>query len=73
MTKELEIPLAAFVQVADLIVENGLQHEITATDEDDELITITFTYSRDEREAIHEIEDLVEDAIEDEESDDDDE
>ena len=68
MRKSIEVPLSTLIEVADIIVENELSHEIIAADESAETVTLEITYRREEREVIHQIEDFVEDNIEENES-----
>lgn len=74
-TKQLEVPVGVLIEVADLLIENEITHQMVATDEDNGTITIEVEYDRDERDTIHEAEDLIDDYEENEEeneSDDDD-
>lgn len=72
-TKQLEVPVGALIEVADLLIENEITHQMVATDEDNDTVTIEVEYDRDERDTIHEIENAIDDYEEDEdESDDDD-
>jgi len=66
-TKQLEVPVGALIEVADLLIENEITHQMVATDEDNDTVTIEVEYDRDDRDTIHE----VEDAIDDYEADDD--
>lgn len=67
MQKTIEVPLAVLIEVSNIILDRDLTHEITATDETEETITLEVSYEKDERESIHEIEDLVEDYLDEEE------
>lgn len=72
--KEFEVPIGIIGEVADLIASNDLENSITGTDEDQEIIFIEVSYDKDEEDqkaAIHEIEDAINDH--DDEEDDDDE
>ena len=60
-TKQLEVPVGALMEVADLLIENEITHQMVATDEDNETITIEVEYDRDERDTIHEVEDAIDD------------
>ena len=44
-----------------IIIEHELKHEIIAADESAETVTLTLTYDKNERDIVHQIEDLVED------------
>jgi ribosomal protein S8 len=61
MSKEMEVPISAMIEVTDLLIENEISHSLVATDEDEDTITIELQYDKDEREIIHEIEDVIED------------
>jgi sulfur carrier protein ThiS len=70
-TKQLEVPVGALIEVADLLIENEITHQMVATDEDNDTVTIEVEYDRDERDTIHEIENAIDDYEEDEEDSDD--
>lgn len=62
--KEFEVPVGVIGEVADIIASNDLENRITGTDEDYEIIFIEVRYDKDEedqKEAIHEIEDSIND------------
>ena len=65
MQRAIKIPLTTLTEVADIIMEHEIPHEIVAADESTETITLELTYDRDERSIIHAIEDLIEDYKED--------
>ena len=72
--KELEVPASAIAEVAGLIAEHGLTATIMGPhDEIDDAILIEVEYSTDEREAVHELEDFIEDQWEEIDEDDEDE
>ncbi|OMP79988.1 hypothetical protein [[Flexibacter] sp. ATCC 35208] len=71
--RELQVPVAVLIRVADVLLENDITNSITGTDEDEGHITIEVEYEKEQREAIHEAEDIISDYHEDEEEDDDDE
>lgn len=71
-TREFEVPMEALMEVADLLIEHELPHHISATDEENDMITISVEYEKDDREVIHEIEDIIDD-YSDEDDDDDEE
>ena len=71
---EIEVPTGILIAVANVLIEHSLVHSITATDEDNDSVTLEIQYGRDEKEIIHEIEDLIaefeaEDAEDDDEED----
>ena len=62
--KELEVPVGIIAEVADIMVSNDLENSITGTDEDQEIIFLEVRYDKDEeeqREAMHQIEDVISD------------
>jgi sulfur carrier protein ThiS len=69
-TKQLEVPVGALMEVADLLIENEITHQMVATDEDNDTITIEVEYDRDDRDTIHEVEDAIDDYEGDEEEED---
>lgn len=71
--ENFNVPAAVMLQVAGLICEHQLTHEIIETDEDEEIITLEVEYKKEERAIIHQIEDLIADNSEDEEDDDEEE
>lgn len=60
-TKELEVPVSAMIEVADLLIENEISHVLVDTDEDNDTVTIEVEYGTDDRETIHSIEDVIDD------------
>ena len=69
-TKQLEVPVGALMEVADLLIENEITHQMVATDGDNDTITIEVEYDRDERDTIHEVEDAIDDYEGDDEEED---
>ena len=70
--KELEVPVGIIAEVADIMVSNDLENSITGSDEDQEIIFLEVRYDKDEeeqREAIHQIEDAINDYADDEVND----
>ena len=59
--KELEVPVGAMIQVADLLIEHEISHVLVATDENNDTVTIEVEYGTGERDIIHEIEDAIDD------------
>ena len=68
--KELEVPLGALIEVSDILIENGITNEITGTDEDEDTVTLEVSFTKEERDIIHEVEDLISDFDPDGEEDD---
>ncbi|UYQ92828.1 hypothetical protein MKQ68_22365 [Chitinophaga horti] len=76
--EQFEVPGAAMVQVSSLICTHELDHHIMEVDEEDETITLELHYSKQDREVIHQIQDIIsanseEDEEEEEDDDEDDE
>lgn len=71
--KELTIPAGVIAQVSDGIIENEITHTIIGADIDEDTITLEVQFTKDEREIIHEIEDIVSDYEEQAEEEQDDE
>lgn len=69
--KKLIVPQEIIVEVASIICNNQLTHEIIEADEEDEIIILEVQYTKKEREAIHEIEDLIADNVDEEDEEDD--
>ena len=59
--KELEVPLGALIEVSDILIENGITAEITGTNEDEDTLTLEVSFTKEERDIIHEVEDLISD------------
>jgi hypothetical protein len=70
--QELSIPTGAMLDVADILTEEEMHHEITGTDPDSDSLIIAIEYDADQREAFHAIEDAIEDFLEQEDDDADD-
>ncbi|MEO6229661.1 MAG: hypothetical protein ABIP10_06005 [Ferruginibacter sp.] len=68
--KELEVPLGALIEVSDILIENGISNEITGTDEDEDTVTLEVSFTKEERDIIHEVENLISDFNPDGEEDD---
>jgi len=74
--KEIDVPVDVLIDVVDILIEHELSHQITATDKENNYLTVEVEYDRDERDVIHEIEDVIseyeeeDDEEEDEEEDD---
>lgn len=74
LTKEqFDVPSSIMVEVCGLICEHELYHTITEVDEDTDTISLEIEYSKQDREVIHQIEDLIADNSDDEDEEDDDE
>lgn len=68
ISEQIDVPSDSFFQVAVIIVENDLYHDIIATDDEDDTITVEIHYSKEQRKVIHDIRDII-----DEHNDEDDE
>jgi hypothetical protein len=74
LTKEqFDVPSSIMVEVCGLICEHELHHTITEVDEDADTISLEIEYSKQDRDVIHQIEDLIADNSDDEDGEDDDE
>ena len=71
--KELTIPAGVIAQVSDVIIENEITHTIIGADTHEDTVTLEVQFDKDEREVIHEIEDIVSDYEENEQEEQDDE
>jgi hypothetical protein len=70
LTKEqFDVPSSIMVEVFGLICERELYHIITAVDADADTISLEIEYSKQDREVIHQIEDLIADNSEDDDDD----
>ena len=66
LTKEqFDVPSGIMLEVCGLICEHELHHVITEVDEDADTISFEIEYSKQDREVIHQIEDLIADNSED--------
>jgi hypothetical protein len=68
--KELNVPADAMMQVVNVLTENELSATITRSDNEDDTTTIEVQYEKNDRAAIHEIEDIIEEYSSDDEDDD---
>ena len=59
--KELEVPVDAMAEVAEILTENEITNTITGVDDDHEVIFIEVEFGKEEKEFIHEIERVIED------------
>ena len=59
--KELEVPVDAMAEVAEILTENEITNTITGVDDDHEFIIIEVEFGKEEKEFIHEIEVVIED------------
>jgi hypothetical protein len=72
LTKEqFDVPASIMVEVCGLICEHELYHTIMEVDEDEDTICLEIEYSKQDREVIHLIEDLIADNSDDDDDDDD--
>lgn len=72
---EFEVPVGAMPELVDILIDNDLENSLTGTDEDHEIIFVEVSYNKDDKDqkaAIHEIEDLIADYEEDDDDDDND-
>ena len=65
--KELHVPITVMIEVADLLLENDIYNDIVGTDADNDTIIMEVQYEKEQREVIHEAEDIIADFLEEEE------
>ena len=73
--KEFEVPVDVIAEVADILGASGLKNVITGTDKEQSVVFLETQYDKDdedERQAIHAIDDVINDYDEEEEEDDED-
>ncbi|HEX7906331.1 MAG TPA: hypothetical protein VF487_20795 [Chitinophagaceae bacterium] len=68
--KELHVPTGAIIDVADVLIENEIINEIIGTDTDEDTIIFEIQYGKEQREVIHEVEDMISDFLEEADQDD---
>lgn len=72
LTKEqFDVPSSIMVEVCGLICEHELYHTIREVNEDADTISLEIEYSKQDRDVIHQIEDLIADNSDDEDGEDD--
>lgn len=59
--QEITVPAGALIDVADILIEEDIYHRFTATDEDGDTITLEIEYEKEQRDAVHAIEDIISD------------
>lgn len=59
--KELEVPVAIIAEVANLLCSQQIIPEIIEADEENEIITLSVQFTKEERDTIHQAEDLIAD------------
>ncbi len=64
MNRTIKVPFAALPAIADLIIDNDLQHEIIASNNAEPSVTLDITYDKSERSIIHKIHDYVDEYLE---------
>jgi hypothetical protein len=70
--KELSIPAAIITEVAEVLLENEIINDIIGADTETDEVLIEIQFEREQRDVIHQIEDMISDYQETEEEDDDD-
>jgi hypothetical protein len=71
--KKLTVPQEIIVEVASIFCNNQLTHEIIEADDEEDIIILEVQYTKKERDAIHEIEDLIADSVDGDDDEEDDE
>jgi hypothetical protein len=69
--KELHVPTGAIIDVADVLLENEITNEIIGTESDEDAVILEVQYDKEQREIIHEVEDIISDFLEEAEQDED--
>lgn len=64
MNRTIIVPLAALPFIADIIIDNDLQHEIIASNNAEPSVTLDITYDKTERPIIHKIHDYIDEYFE---------
>lgn len=57
--QDIIVPSGALLEVADILIEEGIMHTITSTDEEEDTITLEIQYEKEQRDAVHAIDDLI--------------
>lgn len=70
---ELHVPTGAIIEVADLLLENEITNEIIGTDAEEDTIILEVQYEKEQRDVIHEVEDIISDFHEEADEDQDEE
>lgn len=71
--KELEVPAAIITEVANLLCSHEMVPEIISADEEEEKITLSVQFTKEQRDTIHEAEDLIEDYYDEDDDEDEEE
>jgi hypothetical protein len=56
---ELSVPAGAIVEVADVLLENEIINQIVGSDADEDTVILEVQYEKEQREVIHEVEDII--------------
>ena len=70
--QELGVPVDAMAEVAEILCENGITNSITGVDDDLTLVFVEVEYEKEEKQFIHDIEDVIEEYLEEKDDEDDD-
>lgn len=62
--KELHVPVGAILDVADVLLENEIINDIIGTDPDEDTLILEVQYDKEQREVIHEVDDIIADFLE---------
>lgn len=71
--KELSIPAAIITEVAEVLLENEIINDIIGADTETDEVLIEVQFEREQRDVIHDIEDMISDYEETDEDDDEEE
>jgi hypothetical protein len=69
--KELHVPVGATLEVTDVLLENEIVNDLTGTDSDEDTLILEVQYEKEQRDAIHKVEDIIADFLEEQEDEDD--
>lgn len=59
--KELPVPAGVIVEVADVLLENEIINQIIGADPDEDTIILEVQYDKEQRDVIHDVEDIISD------------
>ncbi|HMT75470.1 MAG TPA: hypothetical protein PKA77_15465 [Chitinophagaceae bacterium] len=70
--EELEVPAGVLAEVAGALIEAEIPVEITGADVDEDVLTLSVEYEKEQRDTIHEVRDMISDYEEQDDGDEDD-
>jgi hypothetical protein len=63
--RDLEVPADVLAEVSVLLLEADITPVITEADEDNDTVTLTVEYDKEQKDTIHEVEEVIEDYYDD--------